>query len=356
MNHRWTIYLFLSLLASPTNAGLFKRPNIDPLPISKELTKKVDPYDEKKVPEPGPMIAPNPPKPTVKKELTAEPTRTQVVPDTLEVQRKTNQVRVTLINVGDISGLSPGETMFFEDCFIAAFVESQNNGDGNDVNVRSMIVLLDESLKKKKSRLRGSDRSLWAAPGGYFDVAALFEWSCRLCSGSSSSSSSSRTESSSIAAADDDSKDDDFYFNGGKGQRRPAPPPKSRPTPPPKSRPTPPPRSRPTISKRSVLDDDFTHADDDSLNAHNKYDTETLDDTFFGTESFGVPNATASPTNDSDHGTDMADDDVFSDFFGKRILEESDERRFEELLCNKLRGGPFQAFHRIRDCFVVFIA
>jgi hypothetical protein len=105
------------------------------------------------------------------------------------------------------------------------------------------------------------------------------------------------------------------------------------------------------------LDDDFSHEEDDPLHGHHKDGTETHDNDNLDIEPNGFSDAKASPTNnDGGQGSDMVDDDVFTAFFGKRVLEESDERRFEELLCQKLRVGPFQSFHSVRDCFVVFTA
>jgi len=202
-----------------------------------------------------------------------------------DIRRNTNQVRVTLTDVDDVNSLSPAETIFFEDSFKSAFVQIQKSND-DDVQVRSMIVLPDVPSKDQ-------NRALFGTPGQYFDISALFEWSCRLCGSTT---------------GDDDYTNDDFYFNGVTTTSSPT------------SSPTESPSLSPTY--HMLLDDP------------------------------------PGPVLDDDWalGSTLADDDLYSFFFGKRVLEESDERRLEDLLCNNLRAGPFPAFHRVTECFVLFTA
>jgi hypothetical protein len=245
-----------------------------------------------------------------------------------EVQRNTNQVRITLVDVDDKNSMSPKETIFFEETFMSAFLEIQDNSD-DDVHVRSMIVLSDSS--SKNNRLRRRNRSLWSTPGRYFDIAALFEWSCRFC----------RTSS---YHADDDHADDDFYFNGSAEET-------SSPTASPTAFPT----ANPTASPTDFWFDD-DHTDDDFYFGGAVWDggiTTPQGDAGYTDDIFSfVDNdpdddwAFASPW--------AADDDIYSFLFGNRLLRESDERRLEKLLCAKLRRGPYHAFKKVKECFVVF--
>ncbi len=321
----FSMMMFFSLLSGAAKARLFrKRGKI--APNVKGLPKKSGKTEHKRVPLTRPPKTPKPIQKIAMDEKTVVSTKVQPE-DIFEVQRKTNEVRVTLTNVEEISFLSSAETMFFEDCFMTAFVESQTDGD-DDIHVRSMIVLRDSSTKK--NRLRQRDRSLWRTPGRYFDIAALFEWSCRFCGISSARSSTGET------LADDDHTDDDFYFNG-----------------PQEKSPTTYPTSRPTTFVQG-LDDD--HSDDDFyFNGPTRVHTTQLDDDHTD-DTFYFSGNKDSKIEDWSFGNTLRDDDVFSFFFGKRVLEESDERRFEELLCRELRAGPFQAFHLVGECYVVFMA
>lgn len=251
--------------------------------------------------------------------------------DEPEVRRITNHVRVTLTDVDNVDSFTPAETIFFEDCFMSAFIEVEDPSNEDDVQVRSIIVL-DETPSQHR------DRSLSLRTSGlYFDISALFEWSCRLC-GLSTTRSSTTTSTTSSNNMDDDYTNDDFYFGGVTRTSSPTASPTGSPTP------------MPTY--HSGFDDDFR--DDDFYFNGPVADTvmvaddDLTDDTFY-----------FSGTADQAGDDTMADDDVFSFFFGQRRLEaveESDERRLEDLLCRKLRAGPFPVFHGVKECFVLFTA
>ena len=152
----------------------------------------------------------------------------------LPARRETLYARATLLNL-DLKDLSPQQAIFFETAFIDVFNELQiakegtktsigqklktkkkeKNQDDEGVRIRSLIV--EDALKGNKPsgkrdgndrRLRGrfldeydvidgeSRRSLSFYKyyrGGYFDILAFFEISCRLC------------------PADNDDDDDDYY-------------------------------------------------------------------------------------------------------------------------------------------------
>jgi hypothetical protein len=131
--------------------------------------------------------------------------------DQQDLHRFTMQVRTTLTNV-DMNALTPAETVFFEDSWMSAFETVQ---DGGDLKPRSMIVETHHETPKKGKRahqkLRGGrgghGRDLgwsWSSTtydwtGSFFDVSALFEFSCILCDYN--------------RAADDD-RNDDVYYSG----------------------------------------------------------------------------------------------------------------------------------------------
>jgi hypothetical protein len=129
--------------------------------------------------------------------------------DPQDLHRFTMQVRTTLTNV-DMNSLTPAETVFFEDSWISAF---ETVHDGGDLTPRSIIVETHEKIKKGKrsnQKLRGErghgrelgwawSSSIYDWTGSFFDVSALFEFSCSLCD--------------SNGAADDD-KNDDAYYSG----------------------------------------------------------------------------------------------------------------------------------------------
>lgn len=301
-------------------------------PLAKEQHKKQENLEEKRVPfnpspRPTKTKAPKPIKQLIidKKKDQYSTTQPVEIVDIVDIQRNSNKVRVTLTDVDDISFLSPAETMFFEDSFMAAFEESQNHGE-EEIHVRSMIVLSDSTTKK--NRLHQPDRTLWRTPGKYFDIAALFEWSCRFCGTTSTRASG--------GDVDDDHTDDDFYFTGLR-ERSPTASPTSHPT-----------------TFFQGLDDDETD-DDFYFGGTTNAFTAPLDDVY--TDDIFYLTGTKTYKIDSWSFTDTLgeDDDIFSFFFGKRLLEESDERRLEDTLCQKLRAGPHQAFHQIGECFVVFM-
>jgi hypothetical protein len=124
--------------------------------------------------------------------------------DQQDLHRFTMQVRTTLTNV-DMNSLTPAETVFFEDSWMSAFETVQ---DGGDLKPRSMIVETHHEAPKKGKRahqkLRGGrgghGRDLgYVLTGSFFDVSALFEFSCILCDYNQ--------------AADDD-RNDDVYYSG----------------------------------------------------------------------------------------------------------------------------------------------
>jgi hypothetical protein len=114
-----------------------------------------------------------------------------------------------------MDSLTPAETIFFEDSWMSAFETVQDDGD---LTPRSMIVETPKERPKQKGKrgnpnLRGGRRGghgrdlgwSWSSTtynwtGSFFDVSALFEFSCLLCDYN--------------GAADDDDRNDDVYYSG----------------------------------------------------------------------------------------------------------------------------------------------
>ena len=92
------------------------------------------------------------------------------------MQRTTMRARTTLANV-NIAALTPSESVFFEETWMAAYQKTHdtdpNNAD-DDIGVRSVIV--DETVESQ------ARRSLWGFTTFYIaDVWALLESTCYLC-------------------------------------------------------------------------------------------------------------------------------------------------------------------------------
>ena len=263
-----------------------------------------------------------------------------------DTERKINNVRITLTGVKEMAALTPAEVLFFEDSFMLAFLEAQSSGNGAEhVHARSLMVF-GEPTESQNGPSRGNpdDRSLtMRTTSTYFDIFALFEWSCYLCGASHN--------------------DDDYV-------------PVSRPTAPRPRAPTPAPAPKRTathttttaISVRrnahptraaDLADDvtennglkrrDFSDHDDDSGR-----DDDLTDDRF----SFSG----SSPIQEDEEwglqtSLDSQDDDAFTLFFGNRQLSTGngyEEDQFESLLCARLRAGPFPAFYHVGECLAIF--
>jgi hypothetical protein len=94
-------------------------------------------------------------------------------------RRMIKHTRTTLINFG-YEELTPEETMFFEDTWMAVFNEigvarggTTGTGTSTDEKVRSFVV--DEI--RDGNDPHPTDRKL----RGWFDIGATYETSCRLC-------------------------------------------------------------------------------------------------------------------------------------------------------------------------------
>ena len=114
--------------------------------------------------------------------LTQEPALTATAPPSLpkDMQRKTLRARTTLGNV-DLNELSPAETVFFEDTWMAAYKLAHDADETvqDDINVRSVII--DDTAGKTEGK-----RNLWGSfslvqRAGFFDVWSLLESTCYLC-------------------------------------------------------------------------------------------------------------------------------------------------------------------------------
>jgi hypothetical protein len=94
-------------------------------------------------------------------------------------RRMLKHTRTTLVSFG-YDELTPAETMFFEDTWMAVFNEigvargaTTGTGTTTDEKVRSFVV--DEEIRNGDPH--PTDRKL----RGWFDIGATYETSCRLC-------------------------------------------------------------------------------------------------------------------------------------------------------------------------------
>ena len=261
-----------------------------------------------------------------------------------DTERKINNVRVTLTGVKEMAALTPAEVLFFEDSFMLAFLEAQSSGTGaEDVHARSLVVF-GASTEAQNDQFHGNhkERSLkMRTTSTYFDIFALFEWSCYLCGGS---------------------RNDDDYV--------PAPRPTS-PTP----RPTLAPkrtaihtthtaisvrRNAPPIRASHVADGDDVAEDDGSpFRDFRDRDDDPAGDDDLTDETLSFSGS--SPVKEDEESglgkSLVTDDDAFSIFFGNRQLSNGNDEegdQFESFLCARLRAGPFPAFHHVGECLAIF--
>lgn len=256
----------------------------------------------------------------------AHPNAPEEPPEFIDTERMTNKIRVTLTDVDEMESLTSTEIMFFEDTFMLALMEALSMGDGSDdIHARSVIVLpRSSSPEDSQGNLRGGhERALWGTSTTmFFDIFALLEWSCYFCGNKRSGSEFT-----------DDNVDDDFYFAGMDKTASPTASP-----------------TRPPTYEDDTTDDDFYFSGGrtSTYDVTQELGDDHTDDTFY----FSSPTAKVDDEwGLSDH---FNDDDGFTFFFGKRQLTESYERRFEELLCARLRTGRYRAFHHVGECLVVF--
>jgi hypothetical protein len=254
--------------------------------------------------------------------LPEAPEKHVAVTDT-DNNRKINKVRVTLTDVNDLESMTPAEIIFFEDCFMYAFIEAQSSGTGDeDVHARSLIVVGESSESKTDSSRGNRDRSLlvWRTPKTYFDIFAIMEWSCYFCGGSRYG--------------------DDFYSATTTTTTTTI-----------KKRKVTNPAPRPM--RASTYADAFTNDDFEFVGVTNYGEDPSVDDDFTDDNVY----FSGRPVDEDEQwglGDSFDTNEAYSMFFGNRRLSEGDEDRFEDLLCARLRNGPFPAFHPVGKCLAIF--